>query len=86
MKKYNETHETLDYTTRRAIAHAAAGRRYRDRQCAAKRLARKKLKLDENLMEIRIEAMRRAKQLWFSACNRFELPDDHAKRLRLPGD
>ena len=82
----NELHPDLDHKARKAILHRAAGKRYRDRQRLARGCVALSTLLDEDLLKIRIEAMRRAKRLWFLAHYQFELPDEIAKGLRLPGD
>ena len=82
----NDLNPDLDRKARKAILHRAAGKRYRDRQRLARGCVALSSLLDENLLNIRIEAMRRAKRLWFLANYQFELPDNIAKQLRLPGD
>ena len=42
--------------------------------------------LDYEIIRARIEAVRTAKQAWYSLYHRFELPDSQAARLSLPGD
>jgi len=82
----NDLNPDLDRKARKAILHRAAGKRWRDRQRIARGYVPVDTLLDEDILKIRIEAMRRAKQLWFLAHYQFELPDETAKQLRLPGD
>lgn len=89
----NESHVGLDRSTLRILAQRASEKRYTNRQRLAKeqhRIAQGYVEintiLDEDLIKVRIEAVRRAKLLWFLANHEFEMPSDLIRELRLPGD